>query len=134
MILTCAEMKELETRAFADGISAEALMEQAGQKIALAVRQFFPRAGRCIVFFGKGHNGGDALVAARHLAQAGWEIELMPAFPATAWVDLTARKHHEFQAAQNARASDLPPLTAEQMNTLKRIYEEKIAPLVHQRW
>jgi aryl-alcohol dehydrogenase-like predicted oxidoreductase len=41
---------------------------------------------------------------------------------------------NELQAAQNARASDLPPLTAEQMNTLKRIYEEKIAPLVHQRW
>jgi aryl-alcohol dehydrogenase-like predicted oxidoreductase len=41
---------------------------------------------------------------------------------------------NELQAAENARASDLPPLTAEQMNTLKRIYEEKIAPLVHQRW
>jgi aryl-alcohol dehydrogenase-like predicted oxidoreductase len=41
---------------------------------------------------------------------------------------------NELQAAENARASDLPPLTAEQMNTLKRIYEEKIGPLVHQRW
>jgi aryl-alcohol dehydrogenase-like predicted oxidoreductase len=41
---------------------------------------------------------------------------------------------NEVQAAENARASDLPPLTADQMNTLKRIYEEKIAPLVHQRW
>ena len=41
---------------------------------------------------------------------------------------------NELQAAENARVSDLPPLTAEQMNTLKRIYEEKIAPLVHQRW
>ena len=41
---------------------------------------------------------------------------------------------NELQAAENARASDLPPLTADQMNTLKRIYEEKIAPLVHQRW
>src|SRR5258707_8863419 len=41
---------------------------------------------------------------------------------------------NELQAAENARASDLPALTAEQMNTLKRIYEEKIAPLVHQRW
>jgi len=41
---------------------------------------------------------------------------------------------NELQAAENARASDLPPLTAEQMDTLKRLYEEKIAPLVHQRW
>jgi aryl-alcohol dehydrogenase-like predicted oxidoreductase len=41
---------------------------------------------------------------------------------------------NELQAAENARASDLPALTAEQMNILKRIYEENIAPLVHQRW
>jgi len=41
---------------------------------------------------------------------------------------------NELQAAENARASELRPLTADQMNTLKRIYEEKIAPLVHQRW
>jgi aryl-alcohol dehydrogenase-like predicted oxidoreductase len=41
---------------------------------------------------------------------------------------------NELQAAENARASDLPPLTAEQMDTFKRIYEENVAPLVHQRW
>ncbi|HZJ15358.1 MAG TPA: NAD(P)H-hydrate epimerase, partial [Chthoniobacteraceae bacterium] len=76
MILTCSEMKALEERAFAEGISAEALMDEAGRQIANAVMQFVPSAGRCLVFFGKGHNGGDALVAARHLAVAGWEIEL----------------------------------------------------------
>ena len=68
MILNCSEMKALEQRAFADGISAETLMEEAGVEIAAAVRQFFHVAGKCVVAFGKGHNGGDALVAARHLA------------------------------------------------------------------
>ena len=97
MILTCAEMKALEARAFADGVSPERLMEEAGAEIAAAVRQFFPHAGKCTVAFGKGHNGGDALVAARLLALRGWQIELRPAFPAAEWSPLTARKHRELR-------------------------------------
>ena len=98
MILTCAEMKALEERAFADGITAEDLMEEAGEKISRAVRQFSPGRGRCIVFFGKGHNGGDALVAARYLALAGWQIELRPAFAEGEWAELTARMHRKLSA------------------------------------
>jgi NAD(P)H-hydrate epimerase len=94
MILSCREMKALEERAFADGITAEALMEEAGRKIAEAVQQFCPYPGKCIVVFGKGHNGGDALVAARHLAQAGWTLEWKPAFPEETWAPLT-RKNWE---------------------------------------
>ena len=94
MILTSAGMKALEERAFADGITAEALMEEAGLKIAQAVRQFSPYPGKCIVVFGKGHNGGDALVAARHLANAGWTLEWKPAFPEEVWAPLT-RKNWE---------------------------------------
>jgi ADP-dependent NAD(P)H-hydrate dehydratase / NAD(P)H-hydrate epimerase len=98
MILTCAQMKAQEERAFHDGCTPEGLMEEAGLRIALAVRQFVPEIGRCAVFFGKGHNGGDALVAARHLAEAGWEIDLQPAFPRSAWAELTARKFDDLQA------------------------------------
>lgn len=89
MILTSLEMKALEERAFADGITAEDLMEEAGRKIAEAVRSFCPNPGKCIVVFGKGHNGGDALVAARYLAQAGWILEWKPAFPEESWAPLT---------------------------------------------
>ena len=98
MILTCAEMKALESRAFADGVSAETLMEQAGAQIARAVRQFVLGSGKCVTVFGKGHNGGDALVAARILARAGWEIVLRPAFEEGEWAELTARKHGELLA------------------------------------
>ena len=37
-------------------------MEEAGAQIAAAVSQFFPEPGKCAVFFGKGHNGGDRQV------------------------------------------------------------------------
>lgn len=38
------------------------------------------------------------------------------------------------QVADNCRASDLPPLTDEAMRSVRRIYDEKIRPLVENRW
>jgi aryl-alcohol dehydrogenase-like predicted oxidoreductase len=38
------------------------------------------------------------------------------------------------QVADNARASDLPPLTGDVMAKIRNIYDGKIRPLVHQRW
>jgi len=74
MILTAEQMKAAEEAAFASGKTAEGLMEIAGEGIARCIRQFFPKAGTAVVFCGKGHNGGDALVAARHLREAGWHL------------------------------------------------------------
>ena len=50
MLLSCSEMLALEERAFADGIAAEALMEEAGGNVAAAIGEFFPQVGRCIIF------------------------------------------------------------------------------------
>jgi hydroxyethylthiazole kinase-like uncharacterized protein yjeF len=85
-------MHGAEEAAFARGISAEALMEQAGAGIARSIGKFFPRAGSCIVFAGKGHNAGDAFVAARWLAQAGWDVETRLVFPEKELSPLTNRK------------------------------------------
>jgi ADP-dependent NAD(P)H-hydrate dehydratase / NAD(P)H-hydrate epimerase len=85
-------MREAEEAAFARGISAETLMEEAGAGIARSIENFFPRAGKCLVFAGKGHNAGDALVAARWLAQKGWEIETRLIFPEKELSTLTSRK------------------------------------------
>lgn len=38
------------------------------------------------------------------------------------------------QVADNCRASALPPLTSEAMTSIRRIYDQKIRPLVHHRW
>lgn len=97
MIVSSGEMKALEARAFADGITAEALMEEAGAKIEEAILQFFPWPGHCAVWFGKGHNGGDALVAARRLALRGWKVTLHSPFQQENWSELTQKKHSEFE-------------------------------------
>ena len=107
MILTCAAMKALEEHAFSDGVSADALMEEAGLQIARAVRQFFPRPGVCIAVFGKGNNGGDALVAARHLALWDWDVRLVAAYPDADWGPLPKVK---FAAATGCRRAQIGQL------------------------
>ncbi len=98
MSVTCQEMKRIEEAAFAAGASAEALMEQAGEEMARAIMQFFPIPGECRVFFGKGHNGGDALVAARHLLHQGWMVKVQKTFPEGELAPLTRKKLGEFIA------------------------------------
>ncbi|MEI8292584.1 MAG: NAD(P)H-hydrate dehydratase [bacterium] len=92
MILSAAQMLEAENEAFAAGATAEGLMEIAGREAARIVCQFHPQPGTCLVFFGKGHNGGDALVAARHLAAHGWSIKLQKTFPDSALSPLAAKQ------------------------------------------
>src|SRR4051812_21277322 len=90
-------MRAAEEAAFASGVEVEALMDRAGAGIAAAVQQFFPRPGKAIVFAGKGHNGGDALVAAARLKEAGWEIDLRPIFPEADLAELTRKKLEAFR-------------------------------------
>ncbi len=81
-ILTRAQMIDAEQAAFAAGVEPSALMESAGKQMADFVRQNHPHPGLCRAFAGKGHNGGDVLVAARHLAAAGWGVEtILPESP-----------------------------------------------------
>src|SRR3954454_23141180 len=96
-------MRAAEEAAFASGVEVEALMDRAGAGVAAAVRKFFPRAGRAIVFVGKGHNGGDALVAAARLKEAGWEIDLRLIFPEEDCAELTRKKIEELREAQSGR-------------------------------
>ena len=95
MLVTCAEMKSAEEAAFARGVQAEDLMEEAGRGIAEIVRQFHRVPGICSVFCGKGHNAGDGLVAARYLAGWGWSIDLQFAYPEAMLSPLTSKKLKE---------------------------------------
>ena len=96
-VVTSAQMREAENAAFARGVSAEALMNQAGSGIAQAVQQFLQRPGYCLVFSGKGNNGGDALVAAAHLKRAGWHTDVHLSFPEAQCSDLLRKKITEFR-------------------------------------
>ena len=91
-ILSSAQMRAAEKAAFARGVEAEALMDKAGAGIAQSVCKFFPNPGNCIVFAGKGHNAGDALVAAQCLRRRGWKIEVRLAFKESDCSELMRKK------------------------------------------
>ncbi len=77
-IVSTAEMRAID-RVTSEkyGVPMSTLMENAGTAVAkFAVREF-PDANRVSVICGKGNNGGDGLVAARKLHQAGKQVQVM---------------------------------------------------------
>jgi hydroxyethylthiazole kinase-like uncharacterized protein yjeF len=95
-VLTPEEAGALDRETQARGVPAEALMERAGRAGARAARELAGGAygRRAVVVCGKGNNGGDGLVAARHLA--GWGVR-------TSVVLLEAAGELREPAASNAR-------------------------------
>lgn len=59
------------------GIPSFTLMESAGRECAEAIRSAYEPDGPVIVLCGKGNNGGDGLVVARQLVQAGWRVHVV---------------------------------------------------------
>jgi len=72
-ILTVAEMTAADRAAIAAGTPGIVLMERAGSKAADAILERWSRRS-AVVLCGPGNNGGDGYVAARLLANAGWDV------------------------------------------------------------
>jgi NAD(P)H-hydrate epimerase len=73
-ILTAGQMRRVDARAIGERrIPGSDLMESAGRGVAEALAEEVPGivGRRVVVFCGKGNNGGDGLVAARHLKRLG---------------------------------------------------------------
>ena len=76
-ILTAAEMGATDRRTAETGIPLGTLMENAGQAVASFVARHYPEAAHVLVLCGKGNNGGDGFVAARHLAGEGVGVRVL---------------------------------------------------------
>ena len=75
-IVTVEQMRRLEEAAVSEGVSMDALMEKAGLAAAREARKDlgFVAGSRVLVLVGPGNNGGDGLVAARHLCRWGARV------------------------------------------------------------
>jgi len=79
-ILTSAEMRDIDRVAIEEvGIPGPVLMENAGVRIVDVLLSRFPRVDRerVVVVAGRGNNGGDGLVVARHLQNRGGKPKVL---------------------------------------------------------
>jgi NAD(P)H-hydrate epimerase len=77
-ILTSAEMSAADRRTAEEcGVPLAELMENAGGAVAGFCLRRYAAAERVVALCGKGNNGGDGLVAARVLAAAGVDVEVL---------------------------------------------------------
>ncbi len=53
------------------------LMENAGRNAAGIIDRAYGPCGQAVIFCGKGNNGGDGCVIARHLVNRGWTVRLV---------------------------------------------------------
>ncbi|MCB2378762.1 NAD(P)H-hydrate dehydratase [Hymenobacter sp. BT635] len=115
-ILTAAQTRQADQATLREqNITSEALMERAAAAFTqwLMARQTPADAGEVLVFCGPGNNGGDGLVAARLLHQAGYAVRVF-VLPATSYsTDFEANRQRLPPAVPLATlTAELPPVTA----------------------
>ncbi len=77
-LFDAAAMRDADGRASSvHAIPSIVLMERAGLAAAQAILEGWPDAGAAVVLVGTGNNGGDGLVVARHLLEAGWSVRVL---------------------------------------------------------
>jgi NAD(P)H-hydrate epimerase len=83
-LYTASEMRALEAEADAQGLPYAEMMENAGRGVAEVVlgRLEDPSGHKVVVLAGAGNNGGDGLVAAHYLANAGLAVTVYLTRPA----------------------------------------------------
>ena len=97
-VLTAAQMQAVDRQTINEiGIPGVVLMENAGRGVAEEIIQRFSPAHSpsALILAGKGNNGGDGYVIARHLLNRGWNVQTLvladrDAIKGDAAVNLTA--------------------------------------------
>lgn len=119
-LVTTAQMRDLEQAAVDGGATWAGLMEQAGQAVAREAQSLLESApGRNVLMLvGPGNNGGDGLVAARALHDAGAYVVLYiwrrrASGDDQNWRLCRERGIPEYEASADPAQTDLKRLLAE---------------------
>ena len=105
--LDADQMRSVDAWAIKEqGVPSLDLMETAGRAVATAVGEH-AGPGRVAVVCGKGNNGGDGLVAARALAQAGFGVDVLLLWPEDELSPDSAANLKRIDAARHVEAGEL---------------------------
>lgn len=116
-IISPARMRAVDKNAIALGVTELQLMESAGRALADMVRATSP--ARVLVLCGKGNNGGDGMVAARHL-QHGVDTDV-------GYLDSGKRSvscEHQFSALKRCRVGLHPFTCRDDLEALRSLFEK----------
>ena len=116
-IISPARMRVVETNAMSLGVTNLQLMESAGQALAGMARAVNPK--RILVLCGRGNNGGDGMVAARHL-QRGTDTEVC-------YLDTGKRSstcEHQLCALQHCQVTLHPFQCRDDLVALRSLFEK----------
>lgn len=75
--VTAGEIRRIDQAANREyAIPGLLLMENAGRNVSGVILREYSKPCKVLVFVGQGNNGGDGLVAARHLANHGYSVQV----------------------------------------------------------
>ncbi|MDX6644365.1 MAG: ADP-dependent NAD(P)H-hydrate dehydratase / NAD(P)H-hydrate epimerase, partial [Miltoncostaeaceae bacterium] len=114
-LFDAAALREADRRATEDhAMPSILLMERAGHAAAAEILARFPARRAALVLAGAGNNGGDGYVVARHLAEAGWDVEVAAPDPdAPGTPDAATMRSIAATMGLRARRVDVDALRAE---------------------
>lgn len=94
VLVNALQAKKADEETIRKGTPSLTLMERAGRAAFLAMKPMIKRGSRILVLCGSGGNGGDGYVLARHLAEEGADVTVLPAsLPKTAECVLNAERY-----------------------------------------
>jgi NAD(P)H-hydrate epimerase len=97
-VLTNEQMQKVDAETIASICPGLELMERAGRNVATFIRhRFEPEAQKAVVFVGSGNNGGDGLVIARYLCEAGWKCSVHLLKPPEKFTPDAAKNYQRFE-------------------------------------
>jgi len=96
-LFTINMTRAMEDNAFASGITIFEMMEIAGKVVAEEISKFANKktVKRIVMLVGFGNNGGDALVAAKHLIEEGFTCYIILVGSKTKFNSLASQKNYE---------------------------------------
>jgi hydroxyethylthiazole kinase-like uncharacterized protein yjeF len=127
--ITPEKMREADRRAQEEfGIPATILMENAGRAISQAAIEMLPdkREAKIIVVCGRGNNGGDGFVAARHLMNNGIDVSIFLMADTKELRGEARDNYHRAEKIAKTMGKDIKALNEENlssfMNELEGVY------------
>jgi hydroxyethylthiazole kinase-like uncharacterized protein yjeF len=105
-VLTNDQMQQVDAETIATICPGLELMERAGRNVATFIRhKFEPEAKKAVIFVGSGNNGGDGLVIARYLCEAGWRCSVHLLKPPEKFTPDAAKNYQRFAGILEVNSS-----------------------------